>query len=98
MGTHLIEQAGAPASGSSSLVGTICSYPKFTPVPFRENELWNGYPEETNAPYGLAKKMLLVRAQAYREQYGLNAIYLLPVNLYGPRDNFDLESSTSSRP
>jgi GDP-L-fucose synthase len=74
-------------------VGTICSYPKFTPVPFREENLWNGYPEETNAPYGLAKKMLLVQAEAYRQQYGFNAIYLLPVNLYGPRDNFDLETS-----
>ena len=74
-------------------IGTICAYPKFTPVPFKEEDLWNGYPEETNAPYGLAKKMLLVQAQAYRQQYGFNAIYLLPVNLYGPRDNFDLESS-----
>jgi len=75
------------------VIGTICSYPKFTPVPFKEEDLWNGYPEETNAPYGLAKKMLLVQAQAYRQQYGLNAINLLPVNLYGPRDNFDPESS-----
>ncbi len=74
-------------------IGTICAYPKFTPVPFKEDDLWNGYPEETNAPYGLAKKMLLVQAQAYRQQYGMNAIYLLPVNLYGPRDNFDLETS-----
>jgi GDP-L-fucose synthase len=73
--------------------GTICSYPKFTPVPFREEDFWNGYPEETNAPYGLAKKMLLVQLQAYREQYNFNGIYLTPVNLYGPRDNFDLESS-----
>jgi GDP-L-fucose synthase len=73
--------------------GTICSYPKFTPVPFREDDLWNGYPEETNAPYGLAKKMLLVQAQAYRQQYGFNAIHLLPVNLYGPGDNFDMQSS-----
>ena len=73
-------------------VGTICAYPKFTPVPFREEDLWDGYPEETNAPYGLAKKMLLVQAQAYRQQYGFNAIYLLPVNLYGPRDNFDPSS------
>jgi GDP-L-fucose synthase len=73
-------------------VGTVCAYPKFTAVPFREDDLWNGYPEETNAPYGLAKKMLLVQGQAYRAQYGFNAIYLLPVNLYGPRDNFDLES------
>jgi len=75
------------------LLGTICSYPKHTPAPFREEDLWNGYPEETNAPYGVAKKALLVGAQAYREQYGLNAITLLPVNLYGPRDNFDLETS-----
>ena len=74
-------------------VGTICAYPKFAPVPFKEEDLWNGYPEETNAPYGLAKKMLLVQSQAYRQQYGFNSIYLLPVNLYGPRDNFDLESS-----
>jgi GDP-L-fucose synthase len=74
-------------------IGTVCMYPKFTPVPFREEELWNGYPEETNAPYGLAKKMLLVQAQAYRQQYGFNAICLLPVNLYGPRDNFNLETS-----
>ena len=74
-------------------VGTICSYPKITPVPFREDDLWNGYPEETNAPYGIAKKMLLVQSQAYRAEYGYNAIHLLPVNLYGPGDNFDLESS-----
>jgi GDP-L-fucose synthase len=74
-------------------IGTICAYPKFTPVPFKEKDLWNGYPEETNAPYGLAKKMLLVQAQAYRQQYGFNVIYLLPVNLYGPGDNFDLETS-----
>jgi GDP-L-fucose synthase len=74
-------------------IGTVCAYPKFTPVPFREDELWNGYPEETNAPYGLAKKMLLVQAQAYRQQYGFNAVFLLPVNMYGPGDNFDLESS-----
>jgi len=74
-------------------IGTICAYPKFTPLPFKEEDLWNGYPEETNAPYGLAKKMLLVQAQAYREQYGYNAIYLLPVNLYGPRDNFNPETS-----
>ena len=74
-------------------LGTICAYPKFTPVPFREEDLWNGLPEETNAPYGLAKKMLLVQLQSYRQQYGFNGIYLLPVNLYGPRDNFDLETS-----
>jgi GDP-L-fucose synthase len=81
--------------GVSKLVsiGTICAYPKFTRVPFRESDLWNGYPEETNAPYGLAKKMLLVQSQAYRRQYGFNGIYLLPVNMYGPGDNFDLESS-----
>jgi GDP-L-fucose synthase len=74
-------------------IGTVCAYPKFAPVPFQEDDLWNGYPEETNAPYGLAKKMLLVQSQTYRQQYGFNAIYLLPVNLYGPRDNFDLETS-----
>ena len=78
-------------------IGTICSYPKHTPVPFREDELWNGYPEETNAAYGLAKKMLLVQAQAYRQQYGLHAITLLPVNLYGPGDNFDRARATSYR-
>jgi len=75
------------------VLGTICAYPKFTPVPFREEDLWAGYPEETNAPYGIAKKALLVQCQAYREQYGMNAVFLLPVNLYGPRDNFDLQSS-----
>src|SRR5690606_11010324 len=74
-------------------IGTICAYPKFAPIPFREEDLWNGYPEETNAPYGLAKKMLLVQSQTYREQYGYNSIFLLPVNLYGPRDNFDPETS-----
>jgi GDP-L-fucose synthase len=74
-------------------VGTVCAYPKFAPIPFKESDLWNGYPEETNAPYGLAKKMMLVQAQAYREQYGFNAIFLLPVNLYGPGDNFDPETS-----
>jgi GDP-L-fucose synthase len=74
-------------------IGTVCAYPKFTPVPFQEDDLWNGYPEETNAPYGIAKKALLVQAQAYRQQYGFDAIYLLPVNLYGPRDNFNLQSS-----
>ena len=93
MGLHLIEQARINAIKKFLQVGTICAYPKFTPVPFRESELWNGYPEETNAPYGIAKKSLLVMCQAYRQQYGLNAIYLLPVNLYGPRDNFDLHSS-----
>ncbi len=93
MGLHLMEQARAHKIQKFVQIGTICAYPKFTPVPFREEELWNGYPEETNAPYGVAKKALLVMAQSYRQQYGLNAIYLLPVNLYGPRDNFDLETS-----
>ncbi len=93
MGIQLMEYARQFGVQKFVAVGTICSYPKFTPVPFREDELWNGYPEETNAPYGLAKKMMLVQAQAYRAQYGFNAIYLLPVNLYGPRDNFDLETS-----
>lgn len=93
MGIELIEQARRAGVEKLVLLGTICAYPKFCPVPFRETDLWNGYPEETNAPYGLAKKMLLVQAQAYRQQYGLNAIYLLPVNLYGPRDNFDLNTS-----
>ncbi|HSV14006.1 MAG TPA: GDP-L-fucose synthase, partial [Tepidisphaeraceae bacterium] len=93
MGMHLIEGARKFGLKKFVQVGTICAYPKFTPVPFRENELWNGYPEETNAPYGIAKKSLLVMCQAYRQQYGLNAIYLLPVNLYGPRDNFHLHSS-----
>ena len=89
MGIHLIEAARREGVQKCVIIGTVCAYPKFTPVPFREEDLWNGYPEETNAPYGLAKKMLLVQCQAYREQYGFNAIYLLPVNLYGPRDNFD---------
>jgi GDP-L-fucose synthase len=93
MGIELMEQARRFGVRKFVAVGSICAYPKFTPVPFREDELWNGYPEETNAPYGLAKKMLLVQAQAYRQQYGFNAITLLPVNLYGPGDNFDLESS-----
>lgn len=93
MGLHLIEHARINKLRKFVQVGTICAYPKFTPVPFREEELWNGYPEETNAPYGVAKKALLVMCQAYRQQYGLNAIYLLPVNLYGPGDNFDLQSS-----
>jgi GDP-L-fucose synthase len=93
MGVNVIEQGLAQGVEKIVLAGTICSYPKHTPVPFREDELWNGYPEETNAPYGVAKKALLVMAQAYRQQYGLNAIMLLPVNLYGPRDNFDLQSS-----
>jgi GDP-L-fucose synthase len=89
MGVQLIEQARSRGIKKFVALGTVCAYPKFTPVPFREDDLWNGYPEETNAPYGLAKKMLLVQSQAYREQYGLHSIYLLPVNLYGPRDSFD---------
>jgi GDP-L-fucose synthase len=93
MGIQLMEYARRFNVEKFVAVGTVCAYPKFTPVPFSEDELWNGYPEETNAPYGLAKKMLLVQAQAYRAQYGFDAIYLLPVNLYGPRDNFDLETS-----
>ena len=93
MGIQIIEAARKFGVGKTVLIGTICAYPKHTPVPFKEEDLWNGYPEETNAPYGLAKKMMLVQAQAYRDQYGMNAIYLLPVNLYGPGDNFDLESS-----
>jgi GDP-L-fucose synthase len=93
MGALLMEYARRHDVEKFVAVGTICAYPKFTPVPFREEDLWDGYPEETNAPYGLAKKMLLVQAQAYRQQYGFNAIYLLPVNLYGPGDNFDAESS-----
>ena len=93
MGALLMEQARRCEVGKFVAVGTICAYPKHTPVPFREDDLWNGYPEETNAPYGLAKKMLLVQGQAYRAEYGFNAIYLLPVNLYGPGDNFDLETS-----
>jgi len=93
MGAQLMEQARLAKVGKFVAIGTICAYPKFTPVPFKEEDLWNGYPEETNAPYGLAKKMLLVQAQAYRQQYEFNAIYLLPVNLYGPGDNFDPKSS-----
>ena len=93
MGIQLIEQARLSGVEKTIVVGTICAYPKFAPTPFSEDSLWDGYPEETNAPYGLAKKMLLVQCQAYREQYGINAIYLLPVNLYGPRDNFDPRSS-----
>src|SRR5713226_7839485 len=92
MGIQLIEQARRFGVEKFVVVGTVCAYPKLTPVPFREEDLWNGYPEETNAPYGLAKKMLLVQAQAYRAQYQFNAIYLLPVNLYGPLDSFDLET------
>ncbi|MCX7020236.1 MAG: GDP-L-fucose synthase [Candidatus Sumerlaeota bacterium] len=93
MGIQLIEAARQFGVEKFVALGTICAYPKFTPIPFKEEDLWNGYPEETNAPYGLAKKMMLVQAQSYRQQYGFNAIFLLPVNLYGPRDNFDLESS-----
>lgn len=89
MGTQLIEQARLFGIKKFVAIGTICAYPKFTPVPFKEEDLWNGYPEETNAPYGIAKKAMLVQLQAYRDQYGFNGIYLLPVNLYGPRDNFD---------
>jgi GDP-L-fucose synthase len=92
MGILLIEACRRHSVEKTVVLGTICAYPKFTPVPFREEALWDGYPEETNAPYGVAKKALLVQCQGYREQYGMNAIYLLPVNLYGPRDNFDLES------
>ena len=93
MGVQLMHQAWQRGVEKFVALGTVCAYPKFTPVPFKEDDLWNGYPEETNAPYGLAKKMLLVQAQSYRQQYGYNAIFLLPVNLYGPRDNFDLHSS-----
>jgi GDP-L-fucose synthase len=93
MGIQLIEQGRLFGLEKFVAVGTVCAYPKFSPVPFREETLWDGYPEETNAPYGLAKKMLLVQSQAYRQQYGFNSIYLLPVNLYGPRDNFDPETS-----
>ncbi|HEY3130067.1 MAG TPA: GDP-L-fucose synthase [Acidobacteriota bacterium] len=93
MGSLLMEHARRAGVEKFVAIGTICAYPKYTPVPFRETDLWNGYPEETNAPYGLAKKMLLVQAQAYRQQYGFNTIYLLPVNLYGPGDHFDLETS-----
>ena len=93
MGVQMMEYGRRQGIEKFVALGTICSYPKHTPVPFKEGDLWNGYPEETNAPYGLAKKMLLVQAQAYRQQYGFNAIFLLPVNLYGPRDNFDLETS-----
>lgn len=93
MGVQLIEEARVRGLEKFTALGTICAYPKFTPVPFTEENIWNGYPEETNAPYGLAKKMLLVQAQAYRQQYGTNVIYLLPVNLYGPGDNFNPESS-----
>lgn len=93
MGVQLMHESWKRGVSKFVAIGTVCAYPKITPLPFREENLWDGYPEETNAPYGLAKKMLLVQAQAYREQYDFNAIYLLPVNLYGPRDNFNLESS-----
>jgi GDP-L-fucose synthase len=93
MGTQLIHAAHEAGVSKFVCVGTICAYPKFTPVPFKEDDLWNGYPEETNAPYGIAKKALLVQLQSYRQQYGFNGIYLLPVNLYGPEDNFDPRSS-----
>jgi GDP-L-fucose synthase len=93
MGLELIEQARLVGLQKFVMIGTVCAYPKFTPVPFKEADLWKGYPEETNAPYGVAKKALLVQCQAYRQQYGFNGIYLLPVNLYGPYDNFDLHSS-----
>lgn len=93
MGVQLMHEAWKQGVEKFVSIGTVCAYPKFTPVPFTEEHLWDGYPEETNAPYGLAKKMLLVQSQAYREQYDFNSIYLLPVNLYGPRDNFDLETS-----
>ncbi len=93
MGTQLLHEAWKRGVEKFVAIGTVCAYPKFTPIPFREENLWDGYPEDTNAPYGLAKKMLLVQAQAYRRQYGFNAVYLLPVNLYGPRDNFDTRTS-----
>lgn len=93
MGAPLLHEAWKAGVSKFVALGTVCAYPKFTPVPFREEDLWNGYPEETNAPYGLAKKMLLVQSQAYRQQYGFNSIFLLPVNLYGPRDNFNPDSS-----
>jgi GDP-L-fucose synthase len=93
MGVHLIHEASRAGIEKLVVVGTVCSYPKHTPVPFREEDIWNGYPEETNAPYGLAKKMLLVQAQAYRAEYGFNSVYVVPTNLYGPGDNFDPDSS-----
>jgi GDP-L-fucose synthase len=93
MGAHVLEQARLHATPKVVLAGTVCAYPKHTPVPFRESDLWSGYPEETNAPYGVAKKAVLVGAQSYRDQYGLDAVFLLPANLYGPGDNFDLETS-----
>ena len=93
MGTHLMHESYVAGVDKFVAIGTVCAYPKFAPIPFREVDLWSGYPEETNAPYGLAKKMMLVQSQTYRAQYGYNSIFLLPVNLYGPRDNFDLETS-----
>jgi GDP-L-fucose synthase len=93
MGTQLFEECRLASVPKLLATGTICAYPKFAPIPFREDDLWNGYPEETNAPYGLAKKMMLVQSQAYREQYGMNSVVVFPVNLYGPRDNFDLQTS-----
>jgi GDP-L-fucose synthase len=93
MGAHVLEQSRLHEVGKLVISGTVCSYPKFTPVPFHEDDLWSGYPEETNAPYGIAKKAVLVGGQAYREQYGLNAVHLLPANLYGPRDNFHLTNA-----
>src|SRR5262249_2938212 len=93
MGLQMIEECRLAKCANMIVAGTICAYPKFAPVPFREDDLWNGYPEETNAPYGVAKKLLLVQAQAYRQQYGMNTVMLFPVNMYGPRDNFDLKTS-----
>ncbi|HLX19723.1 MAG TPA: GDP-L-fucose synthase [Gaiellaceae bacterium] len=93
MGAHMLELSRLHGVGKLVVTGTVCAYPKFTPVPFNEDDLWNGYPEETNAPYGVAKKTILVGAQSYRAQYGTDAVFLLPANLYGPRDNFDLETS-----
>ena len=93
MGLHVLEEARRAGTPKVVIAGTICAYPKFAPVPFREDDLWNGYPEETNAPYGVAKKALLVMAQAYRQEFGSNFVMVFPVNLYGPRDNFDLEDS-----
>ena len=93
MGVELMHQAWQRGVGKFTAIGTVCAYPKFTPVPFKEEDLWIGYPEETNAPYGLAKQMMLVQSEAYRQQYGFNSIFLLPVNLYGPRDNFNLATS-----
>ena len=93
MGLQLIEECRRAGVAKTVIAGSICAYPKFAPIPFREHDLWNGYPEETNAPYGIAKKLLLVQSQAYRDQYGMNSIVLFPVNMYGPRDNFDLRTS-----